>query len=91
MTHVPGWIALAALTTLALASRSATAQTGANDTLVTGTGDSYSVNFSDDPLNALGNDAVIARIVVRPGAARTMLLRPRTSYVSEMLKSVEGM
>ena len=91
MTHIPGWTALAALATLALAASPATAQTNATDARVDGTGGTYSVTFIDDPLSALGNDSVIARIVVRPGAARTMLLRPRTSYVSEMLKSVEGM
>lgn len=91
MTHIPRRLALAALATLALAAHPAAAQTNASNAQVNGTGGTYSVTFIDDPLSALGNDSVIARIVVRPGAARTMLLRPRTSYVGEMLKSVEGM
>jgi hypothetical protein len=56
-----------------------------------GSGPSYTVEFVDDPLNALNDGVIIPRIVVRPGGVRTMLLRPRTSYVNEMLKSVESM
>jgi len=51
----------------------------------------YGYEFSDDPLNAgvFGpNDATIR---VRPGPVRTTLIRPRTSFVPEMLKSVENL
>lgn len=58
---------------------------------VDGSGPSYTVEFVDDPLNALNDGLLIPRIVVRPGAVRVMLLRPRTSFVTEMLKSVELM
>jgi hypothetical protein len=58
---------------------------------VDGSGPSYKVEFVDDPLNALSDGQIIPRIVVRPGTARIMLLRPRTSFVTEMLKSVELM
>ncbi len=47
--------------------------------------------FKDEPLNALGPGANVARIHVRPKAARTYLLRARTSFVPEMFKSVEQM
>jgi hypothetical protein len=47
--------------------------------------------FKDDPLNALGQGAQGVQIKVRPPKARTYLLRARTSFVPEMLKSVEKM
>ena len=50
----------------------------------------YEVTFIDDPLDALDHGAYIARLRVRPGPARTLLLRPRASFVQEMLKSVES-
>jgi hypothetical protein len=58
---------------------------------VTGSGASYDVEFDTDALHALNDGVLIPRIVVRPGPVRTMLLRPRTSFVNEMLKSVEFM
>jgi hypothetical protein len=55
-----------------------------------GNGD-YGYKFEDDPLSAGGgfgpSDATIR---VRPGPVRTTLIRPRTSFVPEMLKSVEN-
>lgn len=50
----------------------------------------YQVTFIDDPLDALDHGIYIARVRVRPGPARTLLLRPRASFVQEMLKSVES-
>ncbi len=50
----------------------------------------YGYEFSDDPLNAGGFGPNDATIKVRPQAARTTLIRPRTSFVPEMLKSVEN-
>lgn len=50
----------------------------------------YGYEFSDDPLNAGGFGPNDATIRVRPGTARTTLIRPRTSFVPEMLKSVEN-
>ena len=50
----------------------------------------YGYEFDDDPLNAGGFGPNDATIRVRPRAARTTLIRPRTSFVPEMLKSVES-
>lgn len=49
----------------------------------------YSYTFTDDPLDAGGLNASDARIRVRPGGIRGVLTRPRTSFVPEMLRSVE--
>lgn len=56
-----------------------------------GGGDGYGYEFSDDPLSAGGFGPNDATIRVRPGPVRTTLIRPRTSFVPEMLKSVEGL
>lgn len=50
----------------------------------------YGYEFDDDPLNAGGFGPNDTTIRVRPKAARTTLIRPRTSFVPEMLKSVEN-
>jgi hypothetical protein len=64
----------------------AVANTGA---ATTGTGD-YGYKFEDDPLSGGGFGPADATIRVRPGPVRTTLIRPRTSFVPEMLKSVEN-
>jgi hypothetical protein len=74
--------AVAALTWASVAS----AQTKRSDTT-----DGYGYEFSDDPLSAGGFGPNDATIRVRPGPVRTMLIRPRTSFVPEMLKSVENL
>ncbi len=56
-----------------------------------GGGEGYGYSFDDDPLNAGGFGPNDATIRVRPRAARTTLIRPRTSFVPEMLKSVENL
>jgi hypothetical protein len=53
-------------------------------------GDGYGYEFSDDPLSAGGFGPNDATIRVRPGPVRRTLIRPRTSFVPEMLKSVEN-
>jgi hypothetical protein len=53
--------------------------------------DGYGYEFDDDPLNAGGFGPNDATIRVRKSAARTTLIRPRTSFVPEMLKSVENL
>ena len=53
--------------------------------------DGYGYEFDDDPLNAGGFGPNDATIRVRPRAARTTLIRPRTSFVPEMLKSGENL
>ena len=55
-----------------------------------GSGD-YGYKFEDDPLAAGGFGPADATIRVRPGPVRTTLIRPRTSFVPEMLKSVENL
>jgi hypothetical protein len=51
----------------------------------------YGYEFGDDPLAAGGFGPNDATIRVRPGPVRTTLIRPRTSFVPEMLKSVENL
>lgn len=51
----------------------------------------YGYAFEDDPLQSgvAGTTGFVLK--VRPKGAREVLLRPRTSFVPEMLKSVEAM
>jgi hypothetical protein len=51
--------------------------------------DGYAYKFRDDPLQAAGLEPLGARILVSRGAARETLIRPRTAFVIELLKSVE--
>jgi hypothetical protein len=52
--------------------------------------DGYSYAFGDDPLQGAGYDAAAARIAVRRGHVRGLLIRPRIQFVDAMLKSVEN-
>jgi hypothetical protein len=52
---------------------------------------SYLYQFTDDPLAAGGFDAHDARIIVASHVIRTTLIRPRTTFVAEMLKTVENL
>ena len=56
-----------------------------------GGGDVEEMTFEDDKLltSNLGPDQ--AKITTRGGPVRTILVRPRTSFVPEMLKSVENL
>ena len=84
-----GFVAAAFL----LTSASAFAQ-GAGGAKATGGGgkdEGYGYEFSDDPLAAGGFGPNDATIRVRPGPVRAQLIRPRTSFVPEMLKSVENL
>src|SRR5262249_51589990 len=54
-------------------------------------GEGYGYEVSDGPLAAGGFGPNDATIRVRPGPVRTTLIRPRTSFVPEMLKSVESL
>ena len=50
----------------------------------------YCYKFVDDVLNDKGLDSTAPLIHVRPTGLRSTLIRPRTQFVSEMLKSVEA-
>jgi hypothetical protein len=56
-----------------------------------GVGKDQNVIFQDDPLAAGGLNPNEGRILVVPHPKRVMLVRPRTQFVTEMLKSVENM
>lgn len=83
-----GFGAAVAFSAVILASNFAFAQ--AKDSGDKG-GEGYGYEFDDDPLSAGGFGPNDATIRVRPRAARTTLIRPRTSFVPEMLKSVESL
>jgi hypothetical protein len=76
--------------TLLMFSASSRAQDAAPAAAGAGAGGDYGYKFEDDPLSAGGFGPSDATIRVRPGPVRTTLIRPRTSFVPEMLKSVEN-
>ncbi len=86
MKHVTPAIAFALL----LLANSASAQTDP-DFRTLDERDGYRVIFNDDPLAAGGLDPNSAAIKVRKGPMRETLIRPRTSFVVAMLKSVENL
>ncbi len=75
---------------LLAAAPSAFAQAAASNPAGGAAGGDYGYKFEDDPLSAGGFGPADATIRVRPGPVRTTLIRPRTSFVPEMLKSVEN-
>jgi hypothetical protein len=89
-------LVLGIVATLLLVSSTVFAQGGGGGAGVKSTGgekgsDTYGYEFTDDPLSAGGFGPNDATIRVRPGPVRTTLIRPRTSFVPEMLKSVENL
>jgi hypothetical protein len=86
-----GGFVAAALVATSAPSWAQDKDTGVADTKAStgGSGD-YGYKFDDDPLAAGGFGPADATIRVRPGPIRTTLIRPRTSFVPEMLKSVEN-
>jgi hypothetical protein len=54
-------------------------------------GKDQNITFKDDPLAAGGLGPNDIRIRVMPAPKRVLLLRPRTQFVTEMLKSVEAL
>jgi len=80
-------VAVGVLMATVLATKAASAQ----EIQEQKTDDGYGYSFDDDPLNAGGFGPNDATIRVRARAARTTLIRPRTSFVPEMLKSVENL
>ena len=84
---------IAGITVMLLASTAMAQGGGVKETPAgadAGGGEGYGYEFEDDPLAAGGFGPNDATIKVRPKAARTTLIRPRTSFVPEMLKSVEN-
>lgn len=75
---------------LVTTAASSWAQDAASTKAETGGSGDYGYKFDDDPLAAGGFGPSDATIRVRPGPVRTTLIRPRTSFVPEMLKSVEN-
>ncbi len=53
--------------------------------------DGQSVVFDDDPLAAAGQQAIGAQLTSFHPPRRFQLIRPRSSFVQEMLKSVEAL
>lgn len=74
---------LAGFATLVVTASASAQEAAADD-------ENYGYEFDDDPLNAGGFGPNDATIKVRARAARTTLIRPRTTFVPEMLKSVEN-
>jgi hypothetical protein len=81
------WIGVSAFLVLVFAAPLA----AADDSTPAATKDpqGYQYNFGDDPLQAAGLEPLGARIRVASRAARATLIRPRTAFVLELLKSVE--
>lgn len=89
-----GLVATFVLSTASVAFAQNAPGGGAATAKATGGGgkdEGYGYEFSDDPLAAGGFGPNDATIRVRPGPVRTTLIRPRTSFVPEMLKSVENL
>jgi hypothetical protein len=94
LTSRPARLALvsfALASTFALVAANAFAQAKPTGGGGGGKDEGYGYEFSDDPLSAGGFGPNDATIRVRPGPVRTTLIRPRTSFVPEMLKSVENL
>ena len=90
MRHRPTCAAVLMLLTFAKVGRAEPAKkAAASPPLVDPSG--YTYQFTDDPLAAGGFDANDARIVVASHVVRTTLIRPRTTFVAEMLKTVENL
>lgn len=77
-------IVVTLIASMALAQSAKSSGSGKKD-------EGYGYEFSDDPLSAGGFGPNDATIRVRPGPVRQTLIRPRTSFVPEMLKSVENL
>ena len=54
-------------------------------------GPDYSVSFFDDNLNADGNSPLGDAIKIRPTGLSRTLIRPRVSFVRELIYSVENL
>ena len=88
---LPSGVVTAALLLVAVPAFAQDAQGAAGDARPSSGSGDYGYKFEDDPLSAGGFGPADATIRVRPGPVRTTLIRPRTSFVPEMLKSVENL
>jgi len=61
------------------------------DALTTGGDGGYGYVFRDDLMTGNGTSGAAPRITVASHVVRTVLIRPRTNFVPEMLKSVENL
>ena len=77
---------IAVSSALLLASTTAFAQVKESES-----SDGYGYEFDDDPLAAGGFGPNDSRIRVRAGAGRSTLIKLRTEFISELLKSVENL
>ncbi len=80
---------LALAAAVAALTLSLTVDAGADVKRSVKTADGYLDVFDDDPLGASAEAATGWRIVVRQPTARAQLIRPRTSFVVELIKTVE--
>lgn len=80
---------ISAAVALGVVAMAGTARAEVESAERTSDGDRYV--FRDDLLNSDVGFPAGARITVRPLAGRVLLIRPRTSFVREMFKSVEKM
>jgi hypothetical protein len=55
------------------------------------TSDGQDIRFKDDPIGALGNDPIGAQLTGFHPPRRYDLMRPRTTFVPQMLKTVENL
>jgi hypothetical protein len=76
---------------LALATTSATAAAEKPKPAPPTNADGYSYSFTDDSLLAGATGVTGIQLVMRPGGIRATLIRPRTAFVVELLKSVENL
>ena len=82
-------LAIALVTIAAIVSIAGFAS--AQDVKESGGDGGYGYEFEDDPLAAGGFGPNDSRIRVRRGAQRATLIRPRTHFIPELLKSVENL
>ncbi len=85
------WMGIALGAALAMTAGTAAAETQGPATVSTDK-EGVIYDFGDaDSLTGVGQDPNSASIVVHSGFARRTLIRPRATFVQEMLKSVENL
>jgi hypothetical protein len=87
----PVVIPLAFLLSLPCAAASAEERTSRARDARFDTEDGYGYIFSDDPMQAGAFTQSDSRIVVARSVVRTQLIRPRTAFVVQLLRSVEAL